>query len=347
MSLFMVNAFPVAEFLIQFVAKATLFCQNGRSSRIYILWIVYEYCTADCFLCIHRKDVHINRWLFLMALVLSSNFWACSSQHRWIERQQLIIRSKGRYNIFGTRSGTGSSILWGLIVIVLRRWRTRRIGNIGVQRRSSRRITAGVRVVPAIVVPSFRIMWVLRIAHMRGCAIVRWRRRVAVVRVRWRALTMRRSAIMLLVPNKWLHVMRPMMVAWTIVSIRRCTTCHEICCLMRRKRRPSTQQRKLPVNLVEIGLPLHMWDHLPTIGLDPLHQPHQRRQASEETLVVVRAAVVAGLMQALEAPAIELAAEWFVLGLDKVFGDHGFEEDGPVMDSPCSAVGHPWYDLHR
>jgi len=31
------------------------------------------------------------------------------------------------------------------------------------------------------------------------------------------------------------------------------------------------------------------------------------RQASEETLVVVRAAVVAGLMQALEAPAVELA----------------------------------------
>ena len=52
-----------------------------------------------------------------------------------------------------------------------------------------------------------------------------------------------------------------------------------------------------------------MRDHLPAIGLDPLHQSHQTRQVSEEKLMVVRAAVVAGLMQALEAPAIELAAE--------------------------------------
>jgi hypothetical protein len=47
---------------------------------------------------------------------------------------------------------------------------------------------------------------------------------------------------------------------------------------------------------------------------------------SQETLVVIRVEIVSGLMEAFEAPAIELSCERFELALREEFGHHLTDE---------------------
>ena len=55
--------------------------------------------------------------------------------------------------------------------------------------------------------------------------------------------------------------------------------------------------------------------------------------------------VVSRLMQTYEAPAIELAGERLVLGLNEVFRNHFINEELLVVDLPCPAMRHPGDDL--
>lgn len=61
--------------------------------------------------------------------------------------------------------------------------------------------------------------------------------------------------------------------------------------------------------------------------------------------MVVSIVVIARLVEPIEAPAIELTREGFILALDEVLWNHLADKEFLVMDLPCSAVWHPRNDM--
>merc|ERR1719428_637847 len=77
----------------------------------------------------------------------------------------------------------------------------------------------------------------------------------------------------------------------------------------RRGGRRAPGERELAVDLIEVGLPLDVGQELPLVGGLALHQGGEVRQAPEEALMIIGAEVVAGLVEPLETPAVELPGE--------------------------------------
>ena len=79
------------------------------------------------------------------------------------------------------------------------------------------------------------------------------------------------------------------------------------------------------------------------IGWYALHEHREVRHALQEAFMVECIEIIAGLMQTLETPAIELTGEGFVLALDKVFGYNVLNEELLVVNLPCPTV---WLVAH-